>query len=213
MTPAADRLIGFWLGFALLLQALLLAAEAPMSRSQLMQFLLGTVCLTLLVVYLWRVRLYLNSHADMLLIMFTSGGLGMLAGMSSHMSPASDFIVWCRMYLGMFVLGLAPAIAFSRCLLAARRRGYLLRAVLIDSSAMLAGMWLSTCLRFGHGEWMMMSRHFTMLAGMMLGMAAGMWVRSRVQHERFARSQDGTEHTGSNFKQTHNRSTPYRSTP
>jgi hypothetical protein len=162
------------------LQTLLLAADAPMSRAQLMQFLVGAVCLILLVVYLWRSRLYLNSHADMLLIMFTSGGLGMLAGMSSHMSHATDFIVWCRMCLGMFVLGLAPAIAFSRCLRAARRRGYLLRALLIDSSAMLAGMWLSTCVRIGHGDWMMISRHFTMLAGMMLGMAGGMWVRSLV---------------------------------
>jgi hypothetical protein len=180
MTRARDRLIGFWLGLAVLLQALLLAADAPMSRGQLMQFFLGTVCLILLVVYLWRSRLYLNSHADMLLIMFASGGLGMLAGMSSHMTHATDFIVWCRMCLGMFVLGLAPAIAFSRCLRAAHQRGYLFRALLIDSSAMLAGMWLSTCVRIEHGEWMMISRHFTTVAGMMLGMAAGMWVRSLV---------------------------------
>jgi hypothetical protein len=180
MMHAIDRLIGLWLGLAVLLQALLLAAAAPMSRAQLMQFSLGAVCLTLLVVYLWRSRLYLNFHADMLLIMFTSGGLGMVAGMSSHMSHATDFIVWCRMCLGMFVLGLAPAVAFSRCLRAAHRRGYLLRALLIDSSAMLAGMWLSTCVKIEHGEWMMISRHFTMLAGMMLGMTAGMWVRSLI---------------------------------
>jgi hypothetical protein len=180
MMRARDRLIGFWLGFAVLLQALLLSADTPMSRAQLMQFFLGTVCLILLVLYLWRSRLYLNSHADMLLIMFASGGLGMVAGMSSHMSHATNLIVWCRMCLGMFVLGLAPAIAFSRCLRAARRHGYLLRALLIDSSAMLAGMWLSTCVRIEHGEWMMISRHFTMLAGMMLGMAAGMWIRSLV---------------------------------
>ena len=180
MTRASDRLIGFWLGLAVLLQSLLLAADSRMSRGQLMQFFLGTVCLILLVVYLWRSRLYLNSHADMLLIMFASGGLGMLAGMSSHMPHTTDFIVWSRMCLGMFVLGLAPAVAFSRCLRAARRRGYLFRALLIDSSAMLAGMWLSTFVRIEHGEWMMISRHLTTLAGMMLGMAAGMWVRSLV---------------------------------
>lgn len=180
MTRATDRLIGLWLGLAVLLQALLLSADTPMSRAQLMQFFLGAACLILLVVYLWRSRFYLNSHADMLLIMFTSGGLGMLFGMSSHMSHATDFIVWWRMCLGMFVLGLPPAIAFSRCLRTARRCGYLFRALLIDSSAMLGGMWLSTCVRIEHGEWMMISRHFTMLAGMMLGMAAGMWVRSLV---------------------------------
>lgn len=180
MTRTTDWLIGLWLGLAVLLQTLLLSANTPMSRAQLMQFFLGAACLALLVVYLWRSRLYLNSHADMLLIMFTSGGLGMLSGMSSHMSHAADFFVWWRMCLGMFVLGLAPSIAFSRCLRVARRRGYLFRALLIDSSAMLAGMWLSTFVKIEHSEWMMISHHFTMLAGMMLGMAAGMWVRSLV---------------------------------
>src|SRR6185312_8588374 len=86
-----DRLIGLWLGFAVFLQALLIAAIAPMSRAQALQFLLGAICLMLLVTYLWRSRLYLNSHVDMLLIMFASGGLGMLLGMSSHMSHAADF--------------------------------------------------------------------------------------------------------------------------
>jgi hypothetical protein len=178
MTCAAHPLFGLWLGLAVLLQALLLAADAPLSGLQLVQFFLGTACLMLLVVYLWRSRLYLNSHADMLLIMFTSGGLGMLAGMSSPMSHAADLTAWCRMCLGMFVLGLAPAIAFSRCLLAARRHGYLMRALLVDSSTMLAGMWLSSRITIEHGEWMMLARHVTMLAGMMFGMAAGMWVRS-----------------------------------
>jgi hypothetical protein len=178
MTRALDRLIGLWLGFAVLLQALLLAADAPLSRAQAVQFYLGAICLMLLVIYLWRSRLYLNSHADMLLIMFASGGLGMLLGMWSHMSHAADFTVWWPMCTGMFALGLAPAIAFSRCLRAARRHNYLLRALLIDSAAMLAGMWLSTSVGIGHGEWMMMSRHFTMLGGMMLGMIAGMGIRS-----------------------------------
>ena len=128
-----------------------------------MQFFLGAVCLMLLVIYLWRWRLYLNSHVDMLLIMFASGGLGMYSGMSSHMSHAADFAAWWPMCAGMFILGLAPAIGFSRCLRAARRHGYLLRALLIDSSAMLAGMWLSPSVTIGHGEWMMISRYFTML--------------------------------------------------
>ena len=137
----------------------------------------------LLVIYLWRSRLYLNSHADMLLIMFASGGLGMLLGMSNPMSHAIDFTAWWRMCAGMLVLGLAPAVVFSRCLRTARRNGYLLRAILIDSSAMLAGMWLSTCVRIGHGEWMMISQHFITLGGMTLGMIAGMRVRSQIPSE------------------------------
>jgi hypothetical protein len=175
-----DRLIGFWLGLTVLLQALLLAADAPMSRAQLMQFFLGAVCLILLVVYLWRSRLYLNSHADMLLIMFTSGGLGMLAGMSSHMSHATDFIVWCPMCLGMFVLGLAP----PHCLqpvLALCPPAWILGKSAADRSFRDARRHVAFHLRkIEHGEWMMISRHFAMLAGMMLGMAAGMWVRSLV---------------------------------
>jgi hypothetical protein len=177
MRPA-DRLIGVWLGFAVFLQALLIAAVVPMSRAHQIQFFLSAVCLTLLVIYLWRWRLYLNSHVDMLLIMFASGGLGMFLGMSSHMSHAADFAAWWPMCTGMFILGLAPAIGFSRCLRAARRHGYLLKALLIDSSAMLAGMWLSASVTIGRGEWMMISRYFTMLAGMMLGMIAGMGIRS-----------------------------------
>jgi len=78
----ADRLLGLWLGLAIVLQALLLAAEAPMSRAQLVQYFTGAICIMLLVIYLWRSRLYLNSHIDMLLIMLAAGGLGMQLGMA-----------------------------------------------------------------------------------------------------------------------------------
>jgi hypothetical protein len=178
MMRAVDKLIAAWLGLAVLLQALLLSADAPMSRPQMVQFFVGAICLALIVSYLWKARLYLNPHADMLLIMFTSGGLGMFLGMSSHLSHAMDAMSWWRMCGGMFVLGIGPAIAFSRCLRAARRHGQLLIALLADCSGMLVGMWLATCVRIESREWMAIGRHFTMLSGMTLGMIAGMWIRS-----------------------------------
>ncbi len=185
MVRWADRLLGFWLGLAIVLQALLLAAEVPMSRAQLVQYFAGAICIMLLVIYLWRSRLYLNSHIDMLLIMLASGGLGMQLGMAmpAGMAHMPHVVDWWRMCAWMLALGLAPAIVFSRCLRTARRNGYLLWALLIDSSAMLVGMWASTYLGGMHGD-SMMSRHFTMLGGMMLGMIVGMWIRSALLFTR-----------------------------
>ena len=175
-----DQLIGAWLGIAILLQAVLLAENSTLSRTQAVQFFAGAICLMLLVVTLWRARLYFNAHTDMLLIMLASGGLGMLLGMplSHHMSDTADFAIWWRMYAGMLLFGIAPAVAFSRCLRVARQRGFLARALLIDSSAMFAGMWLSTRVSVGPGEQMLLNRHLAMLGGMMFGMVAGMWIRS-----------------------------------
>ena len=172
--------MGWWLGVAVLLQAFLLAADDPLAYAQQLQFFIGAACLTLLVVYCWRSRRYLNSHADMLLIMWTSGGLGMLVEMPArgHAAHLTHIAGWWPMCAGMLALGLAPAIAFSRCLLAARRHGYLLPALLIDSSSMLGGMSISACIPVGHGPWMTISRHFSMLGGMTIGMIAGMTIRS-----------------------------------
>lgn len=178
MSRPLDRMIGAWLGLAVLLQALLLAAAGSLSYGQLAQLFAGAICLALLVTSLWQWRIHLNSHADMLLIMFASGGLGMLLGMPGHGSHAMDSIAWWRMCGGMIVLGLAPAIAFARCLRAARRDGQLLWSLLIDVTAMLAGMWLANCGKTEHGEWMVLTRHAGMLGGMTLGMITGMWIRS-----------------------------------
>jgi hypothetical protein len=180
MRTRSDQLIGFWLAIAVLLQAVLLAAAASMTRAQAVEFFLGAVCLMLLVIWLWRVRLYLNSHVDMILIMCASGGLGMLLGlpMPSHMGHAVGAAAWWRMCTGMFALGLTPAIAFTRCLRTARRLHLLAKALLIDSAGMLVGMWLSSFLRIGEGDRTMIVQHFTMLGGMTVGMLAGMWTRS-----------------------------------
>jgi hypothetical protein len=176
----AGQLLGWWLGLAVFLQALLLVADASLSPMQLAQYLTGTICIMLLIIYFWRSRLHLNSHVDMLLIMFASGGLGMQLGMTmpGHAGHVAHIVAWWRMCAWMFALGLVPAIAFSRCLRTARRNGYLLWALLIDSSAMLGGMWAAIHVEIVHSDWAAMSRHFTMLGGMMLGMIVGMWIRS-----------------------------------
>lgn len=178
MSRPLNRLIGAWLGVAVLLQALAIAAAGSLSYGQIAQLFMGAICLTLLVMSLWQWRIHLNAHADMLLIMFASGGLGMLLAMPSHESHGMDFVAWGRTCGGMIILGLVPAIVFSRCLRAARRDGRLLWSLLIDSAAMLAGMWVVNCAKTEHGEWMVLTRHVSMLGGMTLGMVAGMWIRS-----------------------------------
>jgi hypothetical protein len=179
----ANRLLGWWLGAAVLLQALLLATDTPLSHAQLLQYFICAICLMLLVLTCWRWRRYFNPHTDMLLIMCASGGLGTLFGtpMASHVM---HFAVWSRMCAWMLAFGLVPSVAFSRCLRAARHHGYLVWALLIDSSTMLAGMWISTRLEGGHGTWQMISQHVAMLGGMTLGMILGMSIRS-VLFERF----------------------------
>lgn len=182
----ADRLMGLWLGLAVLLQASLLLGDAPLSYSQRLQVFIGAICLSLLVTYCWRSRRYLNSHADMLIIMWASGGLGMLFEMpvSSHAAPLIHIAVWWRMCAGMLALGILPAVAFSRCLRTARHHGYLFSALLIDSSSMLGGMSIAGCIPAAHGPWMMTSQHFSMLGGMTIGMIAGMTIRSAVFERR-----------------------------
>jgi hypothetical protein len=193
----ADRLMGLWLGTAVLLQALLLAADAPLSHAQSVQYFAGAICLMLLVIYFWRSRRYLNSHADMLLIMCASGGLGMLAGMPmpGHAAHETHMAAWWQMCGWMLLFGLAPAIAFSRCLRAARHHGYLLWALLIDCSSMLAGMWVSRNVAIGHGTWMMISQHFTMLGGMTLGMIVGMWIRSALFETSIPEMEEAPAHS------------------
>jgi hypothetical protein len=177
MAHSLNRLMAWWLALAVLLQAALIVNGSPATRAQSIQFVCGAVCLALLVASLWNARRYLNSHTDMLLIMFASGGLGMCLSMSGHMHHANPAASW-PMWAGMLALGFAPAIFFSRCLKTARQRGYLGRAVLIDFAAMFAAMWLSSSANIQYGSWTEAGQHFNMLGGMLVGMLAGMWIRS-----------------------------------
>src|SRR6266568_3410554 len=103
------------------------------------QYYAGAACVAALVMVLWRSRACLNPHVDMLLIMLASGGLGMFVYLA-HLACAMGS--W-RPYGWMLLFGLVPAIPLARCLRAAFRHGYLMRALLIDASAMTGGMWLS----------------------------------------------------------------------
>lgn len=172
-----DRLIRWWLAVAVLLQAAVIVNGSPVTRAQAIQFVCGAACISLLVGTLWNVRRYLNPHTDMLLIMFASGGLGMCLSISGHMHHGNPVASW-QMWVGMLALGFVPAIFFSRCLHTARRRGYLGQAILIDLVAMFAGMWFSGTANIQYGHWTETGRHLTMLGGMIVGMLAGMWIRS-----------------------------------
>ena len=163
-----------------------------MSRLQSAQYLAGAICFMLLAFYFWRWRRFLNSHVDMLLIMCASGGLGMLLGMPmpSHAAHSANSAALWRMCVWMFVFGFAPALLFSRCMRTAYRHGYLLWALLIDCSAMLAGMWISSQVRLGHEHWTAIGRHLTMLGGMTVGMIFGMWIRSALFRKRLSQTRE-----------------------
>ena len=166
-------MIAAWLGVSVFLQALLLGVHLGLGLGSSIQYYAGAACIAALVMVLWRSRACLNPHVDMLLIMLASGGLGMFV-YPAHLACAMGS--W-RAYGWMLLFGLAPAIPLARCLRAAFRRGYLMWALSIDAGAMIGGMWLSSRIRGGHGEWAALTQHLEMLSGMTVGMLLGMWIR------------------------------------
>lgn len=147
----------------------------------------------------WRTRHHLHAHADMLLLMFGYGGLGMLAGWwvdagfvaplhcPAHMGLARGLTSW--MTCLMVVFALPPCLAYSRCIAAVRSSpGRLALVIAIDIASMIAGMfamgrWLGPALAAGLGE-RRAGMHVAMLGGMLAGMLAGMlfrdWLLERI---------------------------------
>ncbi len=128
-------------------------------------------------------RLRWDSHLDMILIMASFGGLGMilptlfLPGPPCHLlQTRSGFLL---MTGGMLLLSAPLSWHFARCIIEARREGQGGYALLVDVIGMQAGMILGHLImsRWPMGDprlvWM---HHGLMLVSMLLGMLASMAV-------------------------------------
>ncbi len=130
-------------------------------------------------------RLRWDSHLDMILIMASFGGLGMilptllLPGPACHLQQSTSGFL--AMTAGMLLLSAPLSWHSARCIIEARREGYGGLALAVDLAGMQAGMMLGhlsmTVSRWPVGDprlvWI---HHSLMLVSMLLGMLASMAV-------------------------------------
>jgi len=128
-------------------------------------------------------RNHWDAHLDMLLLMVAPGGLGMMlpmvwplgTGPVCHTAPT--WTSYAAMSLGMWLLAGPLCWRFARCIRQARQDGRGVVVLLIDFLSMQVGMALAYLpmsllpLANPRGAWL---HHAFMLAGMLLGMVAGM---------------------------------------
>ncbi len=160
------KLLGLGAAAAIAVQTLLLTWPN-------LQGPIAAAALAALVFELWTIRRHLNQHTDMLLLMTSYGGLGMLLG-----GPACHLTALA--FVGMFALGLPTTLYGSRCLRAAHQQHRLLPTIAADILGMFGGMWLGHVCISGHNP---MLHHVSMLAGMLLGML-GLQLLLQVLRER-----------------------------
>jgi hypothetical protein len=148
--------IAFWL--TSLGQVLLLAFQYEAPAATMAQALLGAIAIAVL----WHARRLLPPHADMLLIMSSMGGFGMLAAgfgtpLCHHSWPATA---------GMLLLSVPASLRYARCLQGLSRAS-LLAALFVDMAGMITGMEMAHRLAMQSDMWHM---HLAMMIGMNLGM-------------------------------------------
>ncbi len=197
-----DRWVAWSMAAAVLLQGVNLVLMGRLGVGAALQLMLVTGALALVTAQAWRLRMALNHRVDMLLVMATFGGLGMLlgwwvdlgfvappvAGMSFG-GTATGQQAYGRtvleaatswMTVGMLVGAIPPALPLTRC--AKLARGSWRRWVsthLVGNLAMVFGMilvgrWLGSGIGRLVGSHLVGS-HLAMMVGMLVGMEAGMF--------------------------------------
>ena len=174
------------LAAGVIMQAAVLTDRTPLTLPERIQLWAVGAGVAILVTQLWRWRGYLTPHADMLLLMFSLGGAGMIlglpAGSSCHSAGLADTV---RANSMMIVAGLLPGLSLSRCLRQARREGTLLAALTLDATGMFLGMTLVSSLPFAAAApWQPIVSHTLMVAGMLAGMGAAMIARELWSRQR-----------------------------
>ncbi len=157
------KLLGLGAAAALAVQVVALSWPSP-------QGMIAAGAVAVLAWQLWAVRLHLNEHADMLILMTGYGGLGMLPWTRScHLTNSA----WLWMTAGMLALALPAALAGSRCLRRASKEHNVTRYLAAESIGMTAGMLAAHALltRFTQDP---LPAHIGMLIGMLIGMSIGM---------------------------------------
>ena len=154
------KLMGLGAAASLALQVVVLSGPNT-------QGIIAAFAIALLVWQLWSVRLHLNEHVDMLILMTGDGGLGMLPWTRScHLTNSA----WLWMTVGMLALSLPAALQGSRCMQRALKEGTLARNVLAESVGMTAGMLAAHVLVTPFTRDPLLA-HIGMLIGMLLGMS------------------------------------------
>ena len=176
MPRRSERITTVVLAAGVAAQGILLWYASRLPFREAIQYWTALALIVALIVELWRWRRYLDPHADMLLIMFSTGGAVMaLGGESCHAMGWGDSL---RINGLMLVAGILPAIPFSRCLQAARWEGTLGSALLLDSLGMLGGMQLASLISVAPStHWATIVDHAVMMLGMTGGMGAAMLLR------------------------------------
>jgi hypothetical protein len=166
----------FVLAASVAVQGFILWNASQLSLRESVQYSMALALLVAVVAEFWRRRRFLNPHADMLLIMFSLGGLGMaLGGVSCHVVGWAE---WLRMNGLMLGIGLGAAVPFSRCLQRARRDGRLFSTLVFDSVGMIGGMQAASLVMVGPlGSWAVILHYAAMMSGMIGGMGAAMVCR------------------------------------
>ncbi|MCZ2152600.1 MAG: hypothetical protein LC114_01675 [Bryobacterales bacterium] len=198
-----ERVIAFSIAIFLVAQMGLLEREGAVPALFRVEIWVITLSLAALAARAWLVRRMLPAHADMLLLMLSWGGLGMLWGwvldgglsaMQSHMghhsiagaaaapvySGLTRFVNW--MNACMLLFAFPPSVVWARCLAPYRQFPVRLVWVLaLDAAGMIFGMMAGATL-IGHALGMMLTaaafaHHLGMLVGMLGGMLLTMAVR------------------------------------
>ena len=188
MNRLPDATVAIVLSLAYALQGALLFHQQTLSASDTRRLIFATATLSLIGGFAWMERRWLNSHADMLLLMGGFGGLGMLLGSLAEGSPSchiGNMHFFSFMTAGMLLGGFLPAAFLSRCLLTARIQGRFLAVIAFDSTGMWMGMafplWTLSALGLGPPPRELL--HPLLATGMLSGMLTTMafrtlWLRS-----------------------------------
>jgi hypothetical protein len=190
MERRLELITSLLLAGGVIMQAVVLAGRSPLNLLERVQFFAAAVGAAILVAQLWRWRQYFSPHADMLVLMLSLGGAGMLLSVLDDPSCHADgWAETIRINSIMVVTGLLPAVPLSRCLQQARRSGTLVRTLALDTIGMIFGMKIVTFLSLKtSARWEPIVTHGLMITGMLAGMGVAMVARDlglkRRRHER-----------------------------
>ena len=166
------KLLGFGAAIALAAQVIVLSWPG-------IQGMIAAGASALLAWQLWSVRLYLNEHADMLILMTGYGGLGMLPWTREcHLTSGA----WVWMTAGMLALGIPATLAGSRCMQRALKDGTMAPSLAAETLGMTAGMLMAHRLvtPFTHDP---LTAHIAMSIGMLMGMTAASFALERIPRD------------------------------
>lgn len=182
-----DRHVGLSLAVGVAAQAGWILHFSTLSMPDQLQAWLCSLVMAVAVAQLWQSRRLMESHADMLLMMASFGGLGMLigprlAGITVPACHEPGLLSWASMFLGM-TAGALPALRYSRCLQVARKRRTLTRVLVLDAIGMqlgmMAGHYLAIRLALSMPAAGALISHVAMVAGMLIGMRVAMHPAAR----------------------------------